>query len=199
MAEPADSRNDDPVAGPGIGGLEPLVDRNPGAQDRRDLDERNVLGQMSYIVRIRHDIFGEASVHRIAGVLLLLAQRLPSPQAVFAVTAGGIEPGDADAVAFPDVRDAGAHGGDMTDAFVTRDERRLGLHRPIAVRGMQVGVADAARRDPDEDLAGAGVRHGNLLDNEGLPEFTDDCCFHGLGHVTSWRVMTGRVRGRAWS
>ena len=64
----------------------------------------DVVGQVADIVRIGDDVFGEAAVHRIAGVLLLLAQRLPAAQAVPAVAAGGVEPGHADPVAFLDVR-----------------------------------------------------------------------------------------------
>ena len=160
MTEAADTGHHDPIAGPGIGDLEAFVDRNTGAKDRRDLDERNLAGQMPDIVRIRYDVFGEASVHGIAGVLLLRAQRLPASQAMPAVAARRIEPRDADAVAFLDVRNAGADGGDMADALMARDEGRLGLDRPIAVRGVQVGVADAARRDLDEDLASLGLGTG---------------------------------------
>ena len=76
------------------------------------------------------------------------------------MAAGGIEPGHADAVAFLHVRDAGAHGDDMTDALMARDEGRLRLDRPVAVDRVQVRVADAARRDLDEDLTGARVGTG---------------------------------------
>ena len=79
---------------------------------------------------------------------------------MLAVAARGIEPGDADAVAFLDVRDAGAHRGDVAHTLVARDEWRCGLDRPVAVGGMQVGVTHAARRDLDEDLAGPGLGTG---------------------------------------
>ena len=50
-------------------------------------------------------------------------------------------------------RHAGADRDDVADALVAGDERRLRLDRPVALGGVQVGVADAARRDLDQDLA----------------------------------------------
>ena len=197
MAEAADPGHDHPITGPGVGSLEAFVNRNSGAKDRRDVSERNVRRHMSDIVWIRYDVFGEAAVYGVAGVLLLRAQRLPASQAMPAVAARRIEPRNADAVAFLDMRDARADGGDMADALVARDEWRLGLDRPIAVRRVQVRVADAARRDLDKDLAGLWARHRYLLNNQRLIELTDDCRFHGLGHLTSCWVITNRVRAQA--
>ena len=48
----------------------------------------------------RHDrVLGEGAVDRVAGVLLLLAQRLPAGDAVAALAAGVAEPGDRDPLA----------------------------------------------------------------------------------------------------
>jgi len=40
----------------------------------------------------------------------------------------------------------------MADALMARNERRVGLDRPIALGGMQIGMAHAGRRDLDEYL-----------------------------------------------
>ena len=56
------------------------------------------------------------------------------------------------------------------------------LHRPVALRGVQVGVAHAARLDLDQDVAGARLRHLDLLDGQRLPELTHDSGFHRLVH-----------------
>jgi hypothetical protein len=42
-------------------------------------------------------------------------------------------------------------------------------------RRVQVRVADAARDEPDEHLAGLRLRQVDLLDDEGLPELLEDC------------------------
>src|SRR5262245_36087165 len=67
-------------------------------------------------------------------------------------------------------------------AFVTGDERQRRLDRPIAVCGMQVGVAAAARKDLDEDLAGGRCRNRDLLDGEWLAKGADHGRLHRLGH-----------------
>ena len=108
VAEPADARDHHPVAGLGVGHLQTLVDGDAGAEDRRDLDEVDVGRQVADEVRVGHHVFGEAAVHRIAGVLLALAERLPAAEAVPAVAAGGVEPRHADPVALLDVLDARA-------------------------------------------------------------------------------------------
>ncbi len=60
-------------------------------------------------------------------------------------------------VALLDDGDARSHGGDQADALMARDERgRRGLHRPVAVSGVEIGGADAARFGLDEDLTGTG-------------------------------------------
>ena len=71
------------------------------------------------------------------------------------MTARRVEPGHADAVAFFDDRDARADGGDKSDGLMTRNERQLGLQRPVAMRGMKIGVAHAAGLGLDQDLARA--------------------------------------------
>jgi hypothetical protein len=56
------------------------------------------------------------------------------------------------------------------------------LYRPIALRGVQVGVAYAARLDLHHDVAGARLRHLDLLDSQRLVELTHYSGFHGLVH-----------------
>ncbi len=182
VAEAADARDHHPVVRPGVGDLEPFVNGHAGAEDRRDLDKADVGGQVTDIVGIGNDIFGEAAVHRIAGVLLLLAQGLPAAHTVLAMATGGVKPGHADPVAFLHVPHACADGDDMAHALMARDERRLGLERPVAVGGVEVGVADAGRRYLDEDLSWAGRRHGDFFDCQRLAELMDDGCHHAFGH-----------------
>jgi len=77
---------------------------------------------------------------------------------------------------------ANTDGDDVADAFVARDEGWVGFDGPVAFDGMQVGVAYAGGGDLDEDLAGSGRWHRNLLDHERLAELANDGGFHSLGH-----------------
>ena len=191
VTEAADAGDDDPVAGLGIGGLEALVHRDAGADDGRDFDEADVLGKVSYVVRIGDGIFCIATVLGVAAELSLGAAGLLSSEAVDALAAGGIEPDDADAVAFLDGLDVLADAGDEAYAFVAGDERGCGLDGPVAFCSVQVGVTDAAGFHLDLDLFGAGFRDGHLLDDEGLAELTNNCRLHCLCHVEflSWWVV----------
>ena len=127
-------------------------------------------------------VLGEAAVDRVAGVLLGLAQGLPTAQAVLAVATGAVQPGNPHPIAFLDVVDALTHRGDFADAFMAGNKWRIGLDRPVAVGGVQVGVADPGGGDLDQNLAPGGARHLDLLEGQGLTELTNDGGFHGALH-----------------
>ena len=182
VAEPADPGDHHGVAGLGVGLLQALVDGDAGTEDRCRHLEVETVRQVADIVGVRQHVFGEAAVHRIAGVLLGVAQGLPARQAVLAVAAGGVQPGHPDPVALLDRRDAGAECGDGADALVARDEGRRGLDRPVAVRGVQVGVAHARGHDLDQDLARARLGHRHRLDRQRLLELVHHRRLHGLRH-----------------
>jgi hypothetical protein len=63
---------------------------------------------------------------------------------------------------------------------VTRDQRQFRLDRPVAVRGVDVCVAEATGLDPDEHLTVARLRHGDVLDAQRLGEVIDDGGLHGV-------------------
>ena len=134
------------------------------------------------VVRIGDEILGKAAVLGVAAELRFAADRFPSREAMLAVAAGRIEPGHADAVALFDDRDAGADRGDAADGLMTRNERELGLERPVAGRGMKVGVAHTAGLGLDQYLAGAGRRDVTLLNTSGLPKCSTNaaCIFFAM-------------------
>src|ERR1700730_5811471 len=105
---------------------------------------------MGDVIRIGDDVFGEAAVPGIATEFRVGTYRLPGRQAMLAVTAGRMEPGHADPIAFPDDLDAGAHRCNAADGFVARDERTFWLERPVAGRSMEVGVTHPASLGLDQ-------------------------------------------------
>ena len=137
---------------------------------------------MGDVVRIGDDVFGKAAVLGVSAELGFRAHRLPCRQAIFAVSAGRVEPGHAHAIARLHRGHARADGGYQADAFVARRERRLGLHRPVAFCGMEVGVAYAAGLGLDQDLARSGRGNVVLPEHQGLAELLDDGGVHLAGH-----------------
>ena len=138
-----------------LGLLDALVGGDAGADERRGLLGVKAGRDMGDVVRVGEEVFGKAAVLGVAAELRLGADRLPGRQAILAMAAGRVEPRHADAVAFLDDRDARADRGDAADGLVAGDERQLRLQRPVAGRGVKVGVADAAGLGLDQDLARA--------------------------------------------
>jgi hypothetical protein len=62
---------------------------------------------------------------------------------------------------------------------VARDQWQRRLDRPVAVRRVDVGVAEAAGVDPDEHLAVARLGPGDVLDAQRLGEVMNDGGFRG--------------------
>ena len=90
-----------------------------------------------------------------------------------------------DAVAAGGLGNAGTELDDPADALVPGDERRCGLHRPVAVGGVYVGVAQPRRLHLDQDLARLELAPRHLLDAERRAE------------VVNYRgVIAGDGRGR---
>ena len=106
------------------------------------------------------------------------------------MAAGRVEPRHADAVAFLHDRHARSDGGDAPDAFMAGNERERGLHRPVAVCGVEIGVADAAGLGLDQDLAGAGRGNVPLPQDQRLSELFDDGGVHFAGH---WVFLSSKL------
>ena len=103
---------------------------------------------------------------------------------MLAMAAGRVEPRHADSVALLDDRDAGAERDDAADRLVAGDERDFGLQGPVAGRGVEIGVADAAGFGLDQNLTGAGGRNVQLAEHQGLAELFDDGGVHCAGHFS---------------
>src|SRR5580692_1678014 len=138
---------------------------------------------MSDVVRIGHCIFRIASVLGVAAKLRFCAAGLLSREAIYAVSAGGVQPDDAGAVAFLCCLDVPANAGDKANALVSRDKGRRGLDGPITFRGVQIGMTYAACLHLDLNFIGTGFWDCHLFDDQGLTKFTNYSRLHILRHL----------------
>jgi hypothetical protein len=76
--------------------------------------------------------------------------------------AGAVQPCDANAVAFLQMGYAGSQLRDEARAFVPRDKGQSGFDRPIAIRCVQVGVADTTSDYFDQRLSRPWIWNGNF-------------------------------------
>ena len=76
-------------------------------------------------------------------------------------------------VARRDVADAVADALDDTRTFMAEHRRRI-ARRVGAGRGVEIGVADAARREPDQDLAGSRLGEVQVLNFEWRSELLEN-------------------------
>ncbi|ODA70516.1 hypothetical protein APS67_005250 [Streptomyces sp. AVP053U2] len=180
VAQSADAGDGDELGGPDTGDLQGLVGGDARAGQRGGVDGADALGHGLGEIGPGQHLLGVPTVTAVAGVDLTLAQRLPAGQAVLAPSARAAEPRHGDPLTDGEVGDALAELLDEADAFVAGYEGRGGLDGPVAVRGVDVGVAQPGRLDADADLPGAGLGVGTLLDDQGLTEFPYDRCLHDV-------------------
>ena len=180
MPEPAGAEHGDEVRRARAGVLDRLVGGHAGAGQRRRVGGVDAVRDAYDVPRVAERVLGEAAVERVAHVALLEAERLAAAVAVAAHAAGVAEPRQRDAHAgLEAVHLAGTQALDHADALVAGDERRRRLDRPLAARGVDVGVAEPAGLDAHEHLAGAGLGDGQVLDLQRAIEGADDGGFHG--------------------
>jgi hypothetical protein len=99
MAETADAEDGDQVGRPRARDLHGLVGRHARAGQRRSVEWVDAVRDGDDVLRVRVDVLGEPAVHRITGVLLRGAERLPAAHAVVTGAARISEPRNGDAVA----------------------------------------------------------------------------------------------------
>src|SRR5206468_5360005 len=93
-------------------------------------------------------------------------------------TAAGSDPGQDHAVAGSEVGDAAAHLFHHAGPFVAEHAGQLGRHH--AGDDRVIGVADAAGRQPDQDLAGLGTVELDVLHADRLVPVMAYRRLHGL-------------------
>ncbi len=143
----------------GIAGeLQRAIADQPGAKQRRRLGVAVALGQLEGEARVGARVLGIAAVDLVAGEARVVAKILLAAPAIETGAVGMAQPRHADAIARCELRDALTERRHMADDLMAEHERELGL-RKLAVENMQIGAADAAGRDLDEDLAGSRLGH----------------------------------------
>ena len=138
------------------------VTDKPGAEQGCSLGVAPVAAHGQAVALVGDAVVAIAAVTRVAGEERVGAQVLPPAPAIAAGAAGPAEPGDADALTLAESLDARAEGRNSPHDLVPRHDRKPGLGE-IAVHHVEIGAADAADRDPDQNFAGAGLGNRPLL------------------------------------
>src|SRR5271156_1272082 len=99
---------------------------------------------MGNIIRIGEEVFGETAVPGVAAELRLSTHRFRTSQTVLAVTTRRVEPRHPDPITLLHNCHARSNGSDQTDSLMARNERKYGLHGPVTVGRMEIGVAYSA-------------------------------------------------------
>jgi hypothetical protein len=95
------------------------------------------------------------------------------------MTARRVEPGNPDSIAFLHYCHTRSDGSDQSDGLMAGNEGEIGLHGPVAMRSMEIGVAHTARLSFDYDLTWARRRNIPFSKHQGAPNFstTAACIF----------------------
>jgi hypothetical protein len=105
-----------------------------------------------------------------------------SRETIYALSAGGVQPDDAGAIAFLYGRDVSANAGDVPNTLVSGDEGRRRFDGPITFRGVQIGMTYAACLHLDLNFIRTGFRDCHLFDDQGLTKFTNYSRLHSFRH-----------------
>ena len=149
-----------------------------GAEQRGRFRVAVLLRQVEAVAPVGDDIVGIAAVDVTAGEMRRVAEILQARKAVAAVAAGPAEPGHADARADGKIAHPIAQGRHAADDLVARDDRITRL-RQFAVGDVQVGAADAAGKDANQNLAGSGRRLRPVDEPQGLARPIEHHRAHG--------------------
>lgn len=153
MAEAASAGDGNPLARLRLGLLDALVGSDARADERRGLLGVEARWNAGDVIGIGNKVFGKAAILCISTKLRLRADRFPCRQAILAMTTGRVEPRRADPVTLLDEGDTCSDSDDESDSLVTGNEGKYRLQRPVALGGMEIGVADTTCLGFDEDLA----------------------------------------------
>ena len=102
------------------------------------------------------------------------------------MTTRRVEPGHTDPVTLLHDSHASSDGGDQPDGFMARNEWKRGLQRPVAMRGMEIGVANTAGLGLDQDLAHLGRGYVKLPKHQRFSEPLHNRGLHFMCHGSTF-------------
>ena len=135
------------------------------AEQRRKVDGGRFFGERDEEIGAGDGVFGVAAVDGVASVGGVVAEILAVFAAERAGAVGSAKPGDAGAGADVDRADAGAEFLDATDDLVPGCDG-IAQRPQFAGGDVEIGPADAAGFDLEEDLAGAGFGDRQVFDGQ---------------------------------
>ncbi len=166
-----------PIVRPVPGHLQRPPADEAGAEQGRGGDRIEVVGKREGERRLGDRMGGVAAVAGKAGEERRVAEIFAPAPAIGAGSVGVAEPGDADPRAELEV-DAFARRLDPADDLVPRHDRQFGIGQ-FAIDDMQVGAADAAGFDANENLPRSWLGIGTLLHDKRLAGSPEDHGAHG--------------------
>ena len=155
-AEAVDAK---PLGVPG-GSERPVADQ-AGAEQGSGLNVGDLRRQREAVALVRHGVLGVAPVDVVAREPGPVAEILPAGPAVPALTVGPAEPGHAHSIARTETSRPGPGPLDGGHDLVAKYKGKLGMGE-LAVGHVQVGPADAAGPDPEQELARTGLGIGEV-------------------------------------
>src|SRR5579875_352797 len=166
---------------------------DPGTQQRRDLIVVEAFRQGIDEIAPREGVLGVAAVDVVAGERRGVTKILHPAAAVGTRPIGPGYPRNADAA--PERESLGRPGDHLADDLVAGDDR-TSVRRQLPFANVEVGPADAARPDREEDRSGTKRRPIDLFDQERM-------CGHGTGrfqqrspHVNLYETFRANVGRR---
>ncbi len=138
----------------------PVADQ-PRAQQRRRLEVGVALGDREAVALVGDRLLRVAAIELIAGEAGPLAEVLAARAAVAALAVGPSQPRDPDPLPGGEALGPLPRPLDGADYLVSDDQGQLRVAQ-IAVDHVEVGATDAAGAHCDQDLAGPGLRRGEL-------------------------------------
>ncbi len=144
----------------------------------------------------QHEL-GEAAIEVVAGHVKL-GQMLPRPSGTSGTPRTAARPGRSRGPRGETPRLPGPTSATVPGIFVPEDERRRLRGGHAVVQVVEIGVAEAARRDPDERLADTGHRGRDFGHLEGLPALVKSAARMESGTYPSFQ-MGVRFSRNAWS
>src|ERR1039458_4459007 len=154
----------------------PLQTVYPAQKNRRRLLVAEASRDGHRGVSIRQHELSMATWQANAGGNVVLAQFFLAPQTPLACPVSFLYPADADAVSYFAGSDAGAKFDNLAHRLVAQHAGERESKQ--TVREVDVGVAEAAGVDLDDDLVWAGLGSFPLLHFPLAVYGGDDCCFH---------------------